>query len=135
MSRITKALSLLGTLVAVVTVFTPALYAVSHTQALANVLLGQFAAMTIGYTAYRIASGKRPTLRPALIGLLCGLGIAISPVVLVPVTGFTTVTMFGGGFVAAIGLYGVVASQFGEDEDRIPDLSAERSPDESLKAA
>ena len=135
MSRIMKVVSLLGTLVALGMVATPALYEISHTQVLANVLLGQFAAMFVGYTAYRITSGKLPALKPALGGAICGFGLAISPVLLEPVAGFTTVTMFGGGFVGLVGLYGVVKSVVGEEEDRIPDLATDHSPDESPNAA
>lgn len=135
MSRITKLFAAVGTVVALVTVFTPGLYAISHSQALTNVLLGQFAALATGHTAYRLSSGKRPALRSTVVGIVCGIGVAISPIVFELVTGFTTVTMFSGGFVAAVGVYGIYANLTTEEEQRIPDLSTDQTPDEGAKAA
>ena len=135
MSRIIKAVAVLGTVTSLLMVFTPTFWSVSHTQALANVLLGQFAVMAIGHTTYRITSGKPPSLRAAVAGVVCGLGLAVSPILLGPVAGFTTVTMVGGGFVAAVGLYGIVSKLLGEEEQRIPDLTADQTPEESAKAA
>jgi len=135
MSRIIKLAAVLGTVMSLVMVFTPAFWAVSHTQALVNVLLGQFAVMAIGHSAYRITSGKKPDLRAAIVGVVCGGALAISPILLELVAGFTTVTMIGGGIIVAVGLYGIVANLVGEDEQRIPDLRTEQSPDDSPKAA
>jgi hypothetical protein len=135
MSRIINWVAALAAVISLVTVFTPALWAVGHTQALTNVLLGQFAAMSIGHTAYRLVSGKRPSLRSAVVGTLCGVGIAISPILLELVTGFTTVNMASGALIAAVGLYGVITNLTSEEEQRIPDLSAEQSPDEGPQAA
>ena len=135
MSRIIKAAATLGAVVALLMVFTPAFFTVSHTQALANVLFGQFAAMAIGHSAYRIASGKRPDLRAGIVGVICGTGLAVSPVFLELVTGFTTMTMVGGGFIAAVGLYAVVANLTGEDEQRIPDLRTDQPPEDGAKTA
>lgn len=135
MSRIIKLAAVLGALAGLVTVFTPAFWVLDHSQALANVLIGQFAAIAIGHTAYRITSGKRPSLRSAVAGVVSGIGIAVSPIVFGLVTGFTTVTMACGGLVVAVGLYGVVANLRTEEEQRIPDLQTEGTPDDGVNAA
>jgi len=135
MSRIIKGIAALGVIVSLVVVFTPTFWSVGHTQALTNVLLGQFAVMSIGHTAYRLASGKRPSLRSAVVGTICGAGIAISPILLGLVSGFTSINMFSGGLIMAVGLYGIVANLTTEEEQRIPDLSAEQAPDDGPQAA
>lgn len=135
MSRIIKTATVLGAVTSLVMVFTPAFFEVSHSQTLANVLFGQFAAMAIGHTAYRVASGKRPDTRAAVMGVICGAGLAVSPIILGLVTGFTTLTMVGGGIIVAVGLYGIVASLADEDEQRIPDIRTDQSPEDSAKTA
>jgi|GEM_PF-1970978 len=135
MSRIIKTAAVIGAIASLVMVFTPAFFDVSHTQALASVLFGQFATMAIGHTAYRVTSGKRPDMRAAIAGVICGAGLAVSPILLGLVSGFTTLTMVGGGIIAAVGLYGIVANLTGEDEQRIPDIRTEQSPEDSAKTA
>lgn len=135
MSRITKFVAGLGTLVALFAVFSPALWSVSHTQALSNVLFGQFAAMAIGHTTYRIASGKRPSLRAGVFSVICGLGLAVSPIFFGLVSGFTTVTMFSGLLVVLVGLYSIASNLTSEEEQRIPDITTDQTPEEGAKAA
>lgn len=135
MSRIIKLIAGLSTVAAIVAVFLPALWSVSHSQALASVLFGQFAAMSIGHTTYRITSGKRPSLRSAAVAVICGGALAVSPIVFELVTGFTTMTMVCGGLVVAVGLYGIGVNLTSEEEKRIPDLTTDQLHEESAKAA
>ncbi|WP_226012422.1 hypothetical protein [Halomicrobium salinisoli] len=126
MARVTKAATVAATLVAVLLVFVPALYPVSHSQALSNVLVGQFAAMAVGHCAYRVAYGKRPALRSAVAAVVCGGFIAISPVLFGLVEPFTTITMVGGALVAIAGALAVVRAVTWDEGRDIHDLSAGR---------
>ncbi len=133
MARVMKAVTAAATLVAVALVFVPALYPVSHLQALTNVLVGQFAAMAVGHCAYRIAYGKRPAIRSAVAAVLCGGFIAISPLLFGLVEPFTTITMVGGALVAAAGALAVFAAVTWDEGRDIRGLSAGR--DEAAESA
>ncbi|MCU4801089.1 hypothetical protein OB920_11980 [Halobacteria archaeon HArc-gm2] len=115
MSRVLKLAAVVATVAALGTIFAPALWRVSHGQALTNVLVGEFATLAMGYTAYRIAYGKDASRSVALAAAVFGAVLAVSPVVfgLVPV--FTSVTMIGGGLVAVVSLVAFVTTFTGDD--------------------
>ncbi len=143
MSRVIKWAALVATVVAVLTIFAPALWRVSHPQALTNVLVGEFAALTMGYTAYRIAYGKSPSRSVALAAFLLGTVLAVSPLVFGLVEPFTTVTMVGGGVVAVVALATLVATFLGDDGRQVRGVARGRETnddqpktgDEQAKAA
>ena len=125
MSRVTNLVTTVGALLGVVLVFVPAFFTISHSQALTNVLVGQFGAMAIGHSAYRVAYGKNPSARSAIAAILCGVILAVSPIVFGLVDGFTTITMVGGGVIALAGVLALLSARSSDDRN-IPELSADR---------
>jgi len=79
MSRVLKLATVVATVAALATIFAPALWRVSHGQALTNVLVGEFATLAMGYTAYRIAYGRDASRSVALAAAVFGAVLAISP--------------------------------------------------------
>ena len=119
MSRVIKWAAIAATLVAVGTVFAPAFWRVSHSQALTNLLVGEFAALTMGYTAYRVSYGRGPSRSVSLAAVVLGAVLAVSPVVFGLVEPFTTVTMVGGGVVAVVALVTFVTTFIGDDDRKV----------------
>lgn len=113
---VTKWAAYLGTAAALWAVLAPSFWPVRHVQALTNLLLGEFAAVAIGHTAYRLASGKRAAPLTALFAAVLGAGIALSPLVFGLVTGFTTSNMVTGGVVAVAGVLAAVTGAVGTSE-------------------
>ena len=136
MTRAIKWAAIVATLAALATVFAPALWRVSHAQALTNVLVGEFATLTMGYTAYRIAYGKDPSRSAALVAAVLGAIIAASPLVFGLVQVFTSVNMIGGGIVVLVGLVAFATTFTGSEDRSIPDVASGRdASDEQAKAA
>lgn len=100
-----------ATVAATWTIFAPSLWQPEHGQALTNVLLGEFAAIALAHSAYRLASGTDPLVSVALGGAAIGVGIAASPVVFGLVVGLTTSNMVCGGLVAVAGVASAVVAR------------------------
>lgn len=113
MKRFVKWAAILATVAAAWSIFAPGLWQPTHAQALTNVLLGEFAALALGHTAYRLASGTDPLLSVSLGGALLGVGIAVSPLVFGLVVGLTTSNMVCGGLVAVAGIASAVVARTG----------------------
>ena len=111
MRQFVKWAAILATVAAGWTVIAPAIWQPDHTQALTNVLLGEFAALVLGHTAYRLTSGTDPSMSAALGGVLIGLVIALSPIVFGLVFGLTTSNMVCGGLVAVAGIASAVVAR------------------------
>lgn len=111
MRRVVKWVAVFATIGAAWTVFAPGLWHPGHSQVLTNVLLGEFAALALGHTAYRLASGTDPLLSVSLGGALIGVAIAVSPLVFGLVYGLTTSNMVCGGLVAAAGVASAVVAR------------------------
>lgn len=136
MVRALKWAAVLASLGAVATVFAPAVWPVSHPQALTNVIVGEFAAIAIGYTAYRLTYGKGVLRSAALGAAVCGTVLAVSPLQFGLVDGFTSVNMVGGGLVAVVGLLAVAATFRGEEGREVTEVARGReSGDDQAKAA
>ena len=136
MSRALKWAAVLATIAALATVFAPAFLSVSYPQALTNLIVGEFAALSVGYTAYRIAYGKRPSRSVALATVVLGAILAVSPLVFGLVQSFTSVNMVGGGLVALVGLASLVTTFTDGDDRNVRNLSAGREAgDDGAKAA
>ncbi len=130
LKRLTQGAAAVGVLVAVWTVFAPAVWMPDHPQVLTNVLVGEFAALALAHTVYRMASGRPPFLSVALAAALFGALIAASPLVLGLVVGLTTSNMVSGTIIAVAGVAAAVVSR-GDVDDRGRSIDA---ADEAVEA-
>ena len=93
MVNLTKWVGLVATLVSLVIIALPAVFSVSHPQALTSLLLGEIAAIALAHSAYRASAGKQAS--PLAIGtaVVCGLGLLVSPILLAPTDPFLTIML------------------------------------------
>lgn len=135
MFRSLKWTAAFATLAGLATVFAPALWSVGHVQALTNVILGEFATLSMGYTTYRIAYGKDASRSVALASAVFGAVVAASPLVLGSAGGFAAVTIAGGAVVAVVGLAAFVTTFLAGDDHGVRNATGERdASDESAGA-
>ncbi|GGN85798.1 MULTISPECIES: hypothetical protein [Haloarcula] len=118
MVNATKWLGLAATVVSVVVILLPAVFSVPHTQALTNLLVGEVAALAVGHSTYRAASGKQAVPLAAVTGIVCGLLLTVSPMFLYAVDPFLTVMLLFGLVVTAGGAAALVDRYVGGEEGR-----------------
>ncbi|QIO22318.1 hypothetical protein [Haloarcula sp. JP-L23] len=118
MVNATKWLGLAATVVSVVVILLPAVFSVPHTQALTNLLVGEIAALAVGHSTYRAASGKQAAPLAAVTAIVCGLLLTVSPMFLYAVDPFLTVMLLFGLVVTAGGAVAIVDRYVGGEEGR-----------------
>ncbi|MBX0321751.1 hypothetical protein EGH21_01775 [Halomicroarcula sp. F13] len=118
MVNATKWVGLAGTVVSIVVIFLPSVFSVPHTQALTNLLVGEIAALAVGHSAYRAASGKQAAPLAAVAGVVCGLVLTVSPILFYAVDPFLTVMLVLGLVVTAGGAAAIVDRYLGGEEGR-----------------
>lgn len=129
MRVLVKWVAVLATVAATWTIFAPMLWHPSHVQTLTNVLLGEFAAIALGHTAYRFTSGTDPSTLASLGGAGLGVVIAVSPLLFGLTFGLTTSNMVCGGLIAIAGIASFVVSRVQSPgrEARRPGIENERT--------
>lgn len=129
MKRVVKWAALLGTLASLWTVISPTFWQPDHIQVLANVLLGEFAALALAHTAYRLTSEQQPSIPLSLTATVFGVLIAASPLTFGLVTGLTTSNMASGGLIAVTGLAAAFITFRSSEERNLPNgLAADETP-------
>ena len=102
MVNVTKWSGIVATLGSLVIIALPAFFSVSHSQALASLLLGEIAAIALAHSAYRASSGKQASFVGVATAVVCGLGLLASPILFYPVDPFLTL-MLALSFVVVVG--------------------------------
>jgi drug/metabolite transporter (DMT)-like permease len=106
MVNLTKWSGIVATLAALVVIVLPALFRVPHGQSLANLLLGEIAAIALAHSAYRASSGKQASPMAVVAAVISGLVLLVSPILLAPFDPFLSV-MLGTSLLILVG--GVLA--------------------------
>ncbi|GAA0279848.1 SPW repeat domain-containing protein [Halobacterium noricense] len=129
MKRVVKWAAVLGTIASLWTAVSPTFWQPDHVQVLTNVLLGEFAALALAHTAYRLASEQQPSIRFSLAATALGVLIAASPLTFGLVTGLTTSNIVSGGLIAVTGLTAAFITFRRSKERNLPNaLAADEAP-------
>jgi len=118
MVNTTKWFLLGATLVSMVVIFVSAFIPVAYQQALVNLLVGELAALTLAHSTYRVSSGKQVSPVAAVIAILSGIVLFVSPILIEPVDPILSVMFATGAVVTIGGLVGVLGRILGGEEGR-----------------
>jgi hypothetical protein len=118
MVNLTKWAGLVATIASFIIIFLPAFFSVPHEQALANLMLGEVAAMTLAHSAYRASSGKQASVGAAVAAAGCGIALILSTLYYYPVDPFLTL-MFAFALAVTAGAVVALVDRFrGGEEGR-----------------
>lgn len=106
MVNLTKWSGLVATIASLVVIVLPALFRVTHSQALTSLLVGEVAAIALAHSAYRASSGKQAAPLSVVAAVVSGLILLVSPLLLSPFDPFLTL-MLGTSLIVLAG--GVLA--------------------------
>lgn len=107
-----------ATLISVAVIFVSAVIPVAYQQALVNLLVGELAAIALAHSAYRVSSGKQPSLKVAVSATLSGVILILSPIMINPVDPILSILFGMGGIVTVAGIVSVLTRVIGGEEGR-----------------
>jgi uncharacterized membrane protein len=109
MSRATKWVGFAATIASLVIVVMPAFFEIEYTQALTNLLVGEIIAIAVAHSTYRATAGKPPNPLSAVVAIVGGLVLAVSPILIDPVDPFLTIMLVLGLLIAVSGGIGLIS--------------------------
>ena len=118
MVNLTKWAGLVATIASFVVIFLPAFFAVPHSQALGNLLLGEFAALALAHSTYRASSGKQASIGAAVFAAVSGVGLILLTLWYYPVDPFLTLMLAFGAVITVGGVIALVDRFRGGEEGR-----------------
>ena len=115
---ILKIVGLVVTILSLLVVCLSVVFSIPYTQALVNLIVGEFVAIALAHSTYRISSGKQAAPLAAGVAIVGGLILAGTPYLLARFDPFLTVQLVCSLLIALTGV-GIIADRFvGGEEGR-----------------
>jgi len=118
MVNLTKWAGLVATIASLIIIFLPAFFGVPHQQALANLMLGEIAALSLAHSTYRASSGKQASVGATVAAAVSGVALILSTLYYYPVDPFLTL-MLASALAVTVGAVIALVDRFrGGEEGR-----------------
>ena len=118
MVNVFKWLGLVATILAAVVVVLSTVFSIPYTQALINLLVGEFVLLATAHSTYRISSGKQATMQATAVTIVGAAVLAGTPYLLARFDPYLTIQLVCSLVILASGLGALANRYVGGEEGR-----------------